>query len=355
VAASGLLAVAFLPVFLGFAANNAGLIAAGKAASGGSGVLVTDSPVAAFYSSKPLSDVAGSQNLPIDRTRAIAWLRANGVTELVLENISYYRATAVFPDLATGKASPPFEPLGDQSYSVPSGKRVYAYRLGAALTAQSIYPGLTALIAPMPAQGKTAVLAKGLALKAAGVDITGEGMGFGLPMVHYADGWVYSRSSTTIDLSTAGKTIWKRTFNLDEIGVDAAHGYRPITSRGSIDVTYTVDPTGVLVEVQVLDLAPGYKELGILNEQSAAFSDFADRKQTLIDQAFGRWIPVDGAWARLRSATLGVEWSVPSLPGAQLHGGRELFPPNFDWAGLDYLFESPPTTVSYHINVQAAR
>jgi hypothetical protein len=129
VAASGLLAVAFLPVFLGFAANNAGLVAAGKAA-GGSGVLVTDSPVAAFYSGKPPSALAGSRNLPADREQAIAWLHANGVTELVFENISYYRATTVFHDLAAGNASPPFEPLGEQSsYQVPRGKSVYAYRL----------------------------------------------------------------------------------------------------------------------------------------------------------------------------------------------------------------------------------
>jgi hypothetical protein len=191
VAAGGLLAVAFIPVFAGFAANNAGLIAAGKAASGGSGVLVTDSPVAAFYSGKPPSDLAGSQNIPIGRMDAIAWLRANRVSELILENISYYRATVVFPELAAGTASRPFAPLGDQrNYQVPSGKQVYAYRLGAALTTQSIYPGVTAVISPMPSSGKTAVLAKGLALTVAGVDITGEGMGFGLPMVHYADGWV---------------------------------------------------------------------------------------------------------------------------------------------------------------------
>jgi hypothetical protein len=207
----------------------------------------------------------------------------------------------------------------------------------------------------MPSRGKTAVLAKGLTLRVAGVDITGEGMGFGLPMVHYADGWVYSRSTSVVDLSTAGLTIWKRTFNLDEIGVDAAHGYHSIASRGRIDATYTVDPTGVSVEVRVVDLAPGYLELGILNEQSAAFDDFADQSQTLVDPAFGRWIQVEGTWARLRSAKFGVEWSVPAVPGAQLHGGRELFPPNFDWAGLDYLFDTPPTTVSYHINVQAAR
>jgi hypothetical protein len=180
-------------------------------------------------------------------------------------------------------------------------------------------------------------------------------MGFGLPMVHYADGWVYSRTASTIDVSTGNNTSWKRTFNLDEIGVDEAHGYRPIASRGRIEVTYTVDTTGVLVEMRVLDLAPGYKELAVLNEQSAAFDDFACEGHLYIGPAFGRWIPVAGTWARLRSSTLGVEWSVPALSGALLHGGRELFPPSFDWAGLDYLFDEPPTTVSYHINVQGAR
>ena len=356
VAASGLLALGFLPVFLGFAAQNAGLVAAGKAAAGRSGVLVTDSPVAAFYSRKPPVELAGSRNLPGDREQAIAWLRTKGVTELVLEDISYYRATVAFPDLAAGTASRPFTPLGDQSrYQVTSGKKVYAYRLTDSLSPQSIFPGVNAVISPMPAKGKTAVLAKGLALSSSGVDITGEGMGFGLPMVHYSDGWVYSRTSITTDLSTGSNTIWKRTFNLDEIGVDDAHGYQPIESRGRIDVTYTVNRAGVLVELRVVDLAPGYMELGILNEQSAEFDDFAYQGRKFIGPAFGRWMPVDGNWARLRSATLGVEWSVPALSGSRLHGGRELFPPSFDWAGLDYLFETPPAVVTYQITVQAAR
>ena len=358
VAAGGLLAVAFLPVFAGFAADNAGLVAAGKAASGSGGVLVTDSPIAAYYSGKPASDIAGSQNLPADRAEAIAWMRTNGVTELVLENISYYRATLVFPDLAAGRASPPFESLGDQrSYQVPSSKPVYAYRLGAALDTQSIYPGVSAVISPMPAQGKSALLAKGLALRVDGVDVTGEGMGFGAPIVHYPDGWVYSRSSTTLDESTSTTAIWKRTFALDEIGGDAARSYAfvPIASRGSIEVTYTVDSSGVSIAVHVLVLAPGYTEVGILNEQSAAFTDFAEPGHTFIGADFGNWVPAVGDYARLRSANLGVEWSVPPLSGAQLHAGRELVRPDFNWAGLDYIFPAPFTNATYHINVQEAR
>jgi len=117
-----------------------------------------------------------------------------------------------------------------------------------------------------------------------------------------------------------------------------------------------VDSTGVAVKVRVIRLDPGYSEIGILNEQSAAFNDFAaDGSPTHIDGQFGNWEPVTGAWARLRSSSLGVEWSLPSIAGAQLHGGRELSPPDFNWAGLDYLFRSTFAGTTYHINVQEAR
>ncbi|MEA2627851.1 MAG: hypothetical protein QOJ10_311 [Chloroflexota bacterium] len=358
VAASGLLAIGFAPVFAGFAADNAGLVAAGKAASANPGVLITDSPVAAFYSGKSPADIAGSQDLPNTSPQAIAWMRAKGVTELVLENISYYRATAVFPNLAAGAASPPFESLGDQrAYQVPGGKPVYAYRMGGASEAQSIFPGVSADVSPMPARGKTAPLVKGLTLRVAGADIAGEGMGFGAPIVHYADGWVYSRTATTVDLSTPTTAVWKRTFTLDEVGGDALHGYAfvPTTSRGAIEVTYTVDSSGVSIAVRVLNLAPGYTEVGILNEQSAAFDDFAEPGYTYLGRDFGAWVPATGDYARLRSASLGVEWSLPSLANALLRAGRELVPPGFDWAGLDYIFSAPFSGASYHINVQGAK
>src|SRR6266850_730510 len=358
IAATGLLAVAFLPVFTSFAADNAGLVAAGRATACGTGLLVTDSPVVAFYSSRRPTKITGSQQLPLDTSSAIDWMRDHGVTELVVEDISYYRATVLFPELASGRPSPPFVALGEQShYQVTGGKTVYAYRLGAALSCQSIYPGVDATIEPPRGTGKTARLAKGLTLRVAGVDAAGEGVGFGVPIVRYDDGWVYSRTSTTVDLSTPSVAVWKRTFLLDEIGGDAAHGYSfvPIPSRGAIDVTYTVDATGVSIVVRPVWLAPGFTQVGILNEQSAAFDDFADSTQFLIGPRFPNWTPVEGSWGRLRSASLGVEWSAPALPGAQMHAGRELIGTDFNWAGLDYLF--PPTFdgATYHLNIQEAR
>jgi hypothetical protein len=360
VAAAGLLAVSFIPVFSSFAAANAGLVAAGRAASGSPGMLVTDSPVVAFYSGKQPDQVTGSQVLPLDRDQAVAWIREHNVSELVVENISYYRATSVFPDLAAGSPAPPFELLGDQRYyNAAGGKPVYAYRVGAALDQQSLFPGVDAAVQPEPREGKTALLAKGLALIVGGSSAAGEGMGFGVPIVHYPDGWVFPRTVTTIDLSTEGQAMWRRTFELDEIGGDALPGggfdFAPIASRGRIEVTYTVVGSEITVEVKTLDLQPGYSQVTILNEQSGAFDDFADSSTTLIGRAFGRWVPVDGAWARLRAGALDVEWSVPAIPGAQLFGGREVTAPSFDWAGLDYVFSGPFTGATYRIHVQEAR
>jgi len=341
IAASAILAIGFLPVFWSFAADNAGLIAAGRASSGTPGVLLTDSPVAAYYSGKPPSLVTGSQALPLDRGHALAWMRSHDVNVAVLENISYYRATTVFPDLAAGSATVPFTPLGGD-YNVSGGKQVFAYRL------------LPSLQLGLVASGKTAPLAKGVTIGASG---TGEGMGFGVPIAHYPDGWVYARTKSDMDLSTAGKTVWRRTFALDEIGGDAAHSYRflPIASRGSIEVTYTLDATGLSITVKPLWLAPGYTEVGVLNEQSSTFDDFAaDGQSTLTGPAFGNWVPVTGQWARLRSGAMGVEFSVPALAGASLYGGREHQPPDFDWAGLDYIFAGSFSGATYHINLEAA-
>jgi hypothetical protein len=348
VAATGLLAVGFLPVFASFAQDNAGLIAAGQAVAGSSGTLVTDSPVVAFYSQKPPAQISGSQALPLDRASAVDWLQGHGVSDLVIENISYYRAAVVFPDLAAGRPSPPFASLGNENtFRVAGGKPVYAYRVQTWSFPASQPPG----------EGKIAPLARGLTLRIAGSSVAGEGMGFGAPIVHYSDGWVYSRTSSTVDVSTATNAVWKRTFQLDEIGGDKAHDYSfvSIPSRGAIEVTYTIDATGVSVVVRPLWLAPGFSQVGILNEQSAAFNDFADGTKTLIGPHFPNWVAVDGSWGRLRSSSLGVEWSVPAIPGAELHAGRELIAPDFNWAGLDYLFPSTFAGTTYHVNVQEAR
>ncbi len=281
------------------------------------------------------------------------------VRDIVLEAISYYPATGLFPDLATGHATPPFKPLGEEAqYQVAGGKPVFAYRLGAALQTQSIIPGIAACIEGDAGPGKIAPLARGIVLEVGGNEVSGEGMGFGVPIVHYPDGWVYSRTATNEDRSTATSTIWKRTYAMDEMGGDAAHNYAfvAIASRGTIEVTYTVDPTGIKVDVHVARLDPGAGEIGILNEQSAAFDDLAaEGAPTMLGGAIGRWVPIDGGWARLQSKSVGVQFWLPAIASAQLHGGRELAAPDFDWSGLDYTFGPSIKDVSYRILVQPSR
>ncbi len=339
VAASGLLAVAFVPVFFGFAAAGSPLVAAGRAAANRPGMLMTDSPTVAFYSGQAPERITGSRALPATPPGAAAWLREHDVTTLVLEDISYYRATAVFPNLAAGAPQPPFLPLY-RSPGVYGSKPVFAYR---------VVPGFG--LEPA-SQGKSAELAKGVTLGPAG---TGEGMGFGVPIVHYPDGWIYSRTSTTVELNPA---LWRRTFVLDLAGGDQAHGYRfvPVTPRGALEVTYAFDPSGITITVRPLWLVEGYTETGLLNEQGAIFDDLAaDGRGPRVGSEIGRWTPVGGTWARLRSSSLGLEWSVPSLAGARLYAGRELVAPDLDWAGLDYIVPGRFEGAAYQITVQEAR
>src|SRR5207253_773370 len=84
-----------------------------------------------------------------------------------------------------------------------------------------------------------------------------------------------------------------------------------------VEVTYTVEGSSIAVTVRPVDLQSGYSQVAILNEQSGAFDDFADASKTLVGPALGPWVQATGDWARLRSARLGVEWSLPAIHGAE--------------------------------------
>src|SRR2546430_9564398 len=63
--------------------------------------------------------------------------------------------------------------------------------------------------------------------RSGGLDLAGEGMGIGLPIARYADGWHYASSASVADLpSPGGGVAWRKTFDLDMVGGDAAHGYK---------------------------------------------------------------------------------------------------------------------------------
>ena len=59
--------------------------------------------------------------------------------------------------------------------------------------------------------------------------------------------------------------------------------------------------------------------------------------------------------ARLRSGDLDLEWSQPAVAASELRGGREVAPPRFDWAGLDYVFGPDFKGARYAITVGYAK
>jgi hypothetical protein len=356
-ASAALVTIAFVPVFGGVAADNRGLVAAGRAASSLPGALLTDSPVAAYWSHKPPTAIYGSRQLPPDPAQASAWLRARQVGGVVSEDIDYYRLGTIFPGLPQGSAQAGFELLGDQAgYTVAGGKRVFVYELSGAHSRAPLGNGvaLAGDAAAAPGVGKSALIAKGPVLVVDGEAVAGEGVGFGVPAVHDAEGWHYPGSAETVDLSVGEKVAWRRTYDLSLASGDAQHWYalRPASSRGHISVTYRVTGSSVRVQVGTPDLPPGWDQLVLLNEESSQFDDLADRTRTG-STGLGAWQPVHGDWARLRSTRLGVEWELPGPPpGADLMAGRELQPPDLDWSGLEYRFGPSFQGFTYHVSVR---
>ncbi len=358
-AAAGLVTIAFLPVLAGFSAIDRGLLAAGTAAARQPGGLLTDSPVAAFYSGKQPDRIYGSGDLPDGQVAATGWLQQRMVGAVVTEDIGYYRLTSVFPGLVRGVPAAPFSPLGSEAaYTVPGGKRTFAYSLPPEPFRAWVTDSVLAEIDPaeQPRAGKTASLAKGLVLETVSGPVTGEGMGFVVPLVRYSDGDYFSGTATVVDISTAEQPGWVKTFQLDRLGVDSDRSFAAVPSRGQVVVTYLVSGGTVDITVSAPGLSPGFQQVVLLNEQSSRFDDFADATQTRIGSEIGSWRTVKGEWGRFRSGALGLEWSLPRLPGADgMFAARETRSPDIDFSGIEYVFGPGFTGANYQLVVSKAR
>ncbi len=354
--AAALLTIGYVPVISGLAQENAGLLAAGAAAGRVPGRLLTDSPAAAYASGKPPADVLGSRDLPLDPGSATALLRARGFTSLVLDNIDYYRAARVFPDLAAGRPRAPFVPLGQPgSFTVPGGKPAAAYYLPIPGCSAPVGGAAWLCFDGAAGEGKTAGLARGAELAVGGRTVAGEGMGFGAPAAHFADGWVFPGTASTEVLGSG----WRRVFELDRLELDDPQGrftgYRAVPSRGRVVVDYRVAGDRVQVAASAQGLT-GFDRLVLMNELSAAFDDLADAGGTRTGLAFGPWQETRGNWARLRAGSFGIEWMLAPVAGAELRAGRELDPARgLDWAGLDYVFGPGFQESEYEIKIGRAR
>jgi hypothetical protein len=173
-----------------------------------------------------------------------------------------------------------------------------------------------------------------------------------VPALHDGEGWHYPATSQFVDLSSGGQVAWRRTYELDLASGDSQRWYslRPAPSRGRVEVTYRVSGRSLEVRVAALDVPPGWDQLVILNEGSGQFDDLADATRTG-SGGLAAWQPVHGSWARLRSSRLGVEWQLPAPPpGEGFLAGRELQPPDLDWAGIEYGFGNSFHGFTYDVN-----
>ncbi len=360
-ACAGLVAIAYAPVLGAFAAENAGLLASGRATAAVPGRLLTDSPAAAYASGKPPSEIAGSRALPASSDAATTWLEERGFGALVLEDVSYYHATSVFPELVAGRPAPPFIRLGPaEAFDVAGGKHVTGWVLPpAGMHAPVGGFGWLGLV-PVTPSGKTAPLERGVTLQVPGNrDAAGEGMGFGVPVVHSAGSWFYPGSASTEILTDERGTTWRKTFELDRTEVDDASGrfvrFEAVPSRGRVTVDYRIAGDRLHVQARASGLT-GFDRLVLLNEESAAFDDYADTAHTLRGAAIGPEQQVTGGWARLRSGSLGVEFMVEQAGGSTMLAGRELDPARgLDWSGVGYQFGAGFESVSYEITFRRAR
>jgi hypothetical protein len=249
---------------------------------------------------------------------------------------------------------------GERAYTVPGGKRVFVYGLGRGGAALGSGASLAATGGDWPARGKTAALARGAVLQVVGRDVAGEGLGFGVPIAHFSDGWWFAAPSNG-SLKESPDGGWTQTFALTLHEVDDPSGrfvrFAPGPSHGTFEVTYLPELSrGFHVTVRMVGpAAPGLQQVVVLNEESAGFDDLATARSKLLGSRIRSWVSITNTtWARFRSPGQGVEWSMPAPPrGAGWYAARESRPAaGIDFSGIEYTFGPNFTAFGYQVSVR---
>ena len=249
-----------------------------------------------------------------------------------------------------------------------------------------------------PQNMKIADLQKGLILSCNGIDVIGEGTGFGVPIAKYSDETVFSGSST-LHVCNNGNTIEIRkeflmnlvardsfrnlklenskiriAFNyisklyqkhehlaqsiltvkglLLKFGVKSSFKRSP--QRGTVVVNYIIDRNRILVKLNFSLLRrTNLNKVFVLNEQGAHFfrtySDSDGLK--LVDEKIGAWNDVKAQSAKITNEQNNIEFRLRNIDGAILRRGREMMEDSLDWIGLDYELDPKPRQFEYEIEL----
>ncbi len=234
-----------------------------------------------------------------------------------------------------------------------------------------------------PKNMKIADLQKGLILLCDGIDVIGEGTGFGVPVIKYSDETFFSGSSRLHVQNNANRFEIQKEFLMNLVARDRfrnlklenpkiraifdyiselyqRHAYlaRSILTvkslffrvglkssfkksppRGKVVVSYIIDRNRILVKLNLsLIDQTNLRKIFILNEQGAHFfrtySDSDGLK--LFDDQIGAWQDVLAQSAKIADAENKIGFSLNNVEGSILRRGRERLKESLDWVGLDY-------------------
>jgi len=253
-----------------------------------------------------------------------------------------------------------------------------------------------------PRNAKTAELQKGLVLVCNGIEVAGEGTGFGVPVLRYADETYFSGTSTIQVQKQENLVQIRKEFDIDMVerakfrNLSLANGrlrklidsistlyqkhrrlahsillvkrlllefgvkesFTKTQSKGKIAVTYTIFPSRLLIRVEYgLINRINLERIFVLNEQSALFfrtySDSGGSR--LMDEEIGEWQPVTADSAKIADYHDRVAFGLKAIKGSVLRMGRELLANSLDWIGLDYELSPESDSFEYEIELSGEK
>ena len=303
------------------------------------GLVLTDSPISAYYSGLPPARIIGSAALPGDMAAAREYV-LDKVEYVVYIDHPFFRVTKAFPELKEGRSAGYFSFLySPNDWRVDYGALpAYVYRVDKELFSMPAAGGLSLRVynSTVPATGKIALLEKGAVLVDGGNETAGEGAGLGAPALAWRGTTYYSRSARTAAIEGG----CSKTFVLDTVEVGPFHrtSFASVPPAGEVRVDYRTNGSVLSIDAD-LTKVPRDATLMMLNEldgrRYTRYVDF-DGNDTTVDFP---WRKVTG-WYNYLLAPDGSGFRVDYTPGfyngTTLFLGRETAPAGFDWAGLDY-------------------
>lgn len=239
-------------------------------------------------------------------------------------------------------------------------------------------------------------LQKGLRLVYRGEELIGEGAGFGVPVVSYANDMFFSGSSN-LNLKNRGNSIiLHKEFMMDRVQRKEIKGirlenqtlraiwrlmdklyrkhrrlqsiastdmarrmgikfvFKDADPAGKVAITYCIDRNRINVRADFSLLSKDrLRKIFLLNEQGTKFFRRYSNSDgsSIIDGHIGAWRNVNAKSAKITDARGKIGFELLKKNGSILHVGREVVDGSADWIGLDYELDCGDNKFEYEIRI----